>query len=164
MFTQIDEYMKKSRDERRAHLKLEEPCIEIGGCSSVQYRGLLAHSLMTTIPTRQRIFVCHACNKAGCSNPRHLYWGTPMDNHLDQVEAGTFKSFPRSLEKMQKQGQTLGQTFGKLNGGKNALTADQLTNIKAVIDAIPKKWGWVAEAAKQLDVSHTQVRRYVKML
>jgi hypothetical protein len=24
--------------------------------------------------------LCHACNNAKCSNPRHLYWGTDREN------------------------------------------------------------------------------------
>lgn len=94
MFIDIEEYIKKSREERRAHLKLDEDCILIGGHSSTVYKGLLAHSLGTTIPTRckPRLLLCHACNVSGCSNPNHLYWGRDIDNHLDQVENGTYKT------------------------------------------------------------------------
>lgn len=101
MFTPIDEYMLKSREERRAHLKLDEACVLIGGYDSREYRGLLAHVLGTTIPTGNRaIALCHACNVGGCSNPNHLYWGTRKDNHIDAVEAGIYQSqFARAQAK-----------------------------------------------------------------
>src|ERR1700761_834539 len=90
MFQKIDEYMQKSREERRAHLRLDEECIKIGGYDSREYRGLLAHFLKTEIPTKKKVFLCHACNYHWCSNPNHLYWGTPADNYLDAQECGTF--------------------------------------------------------------------------
>lgn len=166
MFEDIANYMMKSREERRAHLQLDDMCMEIGGASSVQYRGLLAHHLRTTIPSNKigRVYLCHACNNCRCSNPKHLYWGTPQDNHLDQVQAGTFKAFPQSKKQLKRRGQQLGLEYGKLNGGKNALTSQQLHDIKVVLDSIPKKWGWINEAATALDVTHTQVRRYIKKL
>lgn len=164
MFELIEKYMMKSREERRSHLNLDQPCIKIGGCSSVAYKGLLAHSLKTTIPTRQQIFLCHACNDAGCSNIQHLYWGTPKDNHLDQVLAGTFKAFPRSKEKRIEMGKQLGTKFGKINGGRNILTEKEIKEIKIKLDSIPKKYGWIAKASRLLGVSHTQIRRYIKMI
>lgn len=99
MFTPIDEYMLKTREERRAHLVLDEPCDLIGGYDSREYRGLLAHHLKTTIPTKSkpRVDLCHACNAAGCSNPRHLYWGTRSDNTQDMKEAGTWKSYAEKV-------------------------------------------------------------------
>lgn len=87
-FENINEYMLRSREERRAHLKLEENCICIGG-SSRNFRGLLAHHLKTTIPSGFKVYACHACNNGGCSNPNHLYWGSNTDNNLDRVAAGT---------------------------------------------------------------------------
>lgn len=85
------EYIEKSREERRTHLRLEESCCERGG-NSTNHRGVLAEYLGTTIP-KGRILLCHACNNSKCSNPRHLYWGTDLDNLvLDKVQAGTFKN------------------------------------------------------------------------
>lgn len=84
-FTPISEYMMKSRDERRAHLYLSEPCIEIGG-GSQQFRGLLAHYIGTTISTKREAVLCHACHNGECSNVKHLYWGTPRDNTIDMIE------------------------------------------------------------------------------
>lgn len=88
-FTPIHKHMRKSREERRKHLRLGHPCIEIGGTSK-QFRGLLAHFLRTTIPktkTQRNWHLCHGCHNSKCSNPVHLYWGTCRDNRLDYLEA-----------------------------------------------------------------------------
>lgn len=74
--------MLKSGDERRAHLKLDESCIEIGGHSS-EYRGLLCFALKTTMPRSMKIHLCHACHNGNCANTNHLYWGTPSENRID---------------------------------------------------------------------------------
>ena len=66
MFTKIEDYILKNREDRRSHLKLDEDCIEIGGYDSREYRGLLAHFLKTTIPTYRKIILCHACNNHNC--------------------------------------------------------------------------------------------------
>lgn len=84
---QIDEYIKLPKAERQAHLKLDESCIERGGPAkgglSSYCKGLMAHILGTTIPSGNKIHVCHACNNSKCSNPNHLYWGTASENYLD---------------------------------------------------------------------------------
>jgi len=100
MHTDIREYIKLDRSTRREHLDLNDVCIEIGG-SSRDFRSHLAHSLMTTIPVGCRvIYLCHACNNDKCSNIKHLYWGTPKDNHIDLVESGRYKSLSqRTKEK-----------------------------------------------------------------
>ena len=74
----IKEFIKCSKEGRRAHLQLEEQCCERGG-NSTNHKGVLAQYLDTTIPSG-RILLCHACNNEKCSNPRHLYWGTDKEN------------------------------------------------------------------------------------
>lgn len=95
----IYDYIKLSRDDRRIHLLLEEPCIERGG-NSTNFKGLLAHCLGTTIPTG-RILLCHACDNHKCSNPNHLYWGTDFDNTVvDGKLFGSYKTpWDRQIEK-----------------------------------------------------------------
>lgn len=86
----LTEFIKKDRDERRAHLDLSESCIERGG-NSTNHRGVLAEFLNTDFPSG-RILLCHACHNGKCSNPKHLYWGTDHDNHIDAKENGSYKS------------------------------------------------------------------------
>jgi len=91
--------MLKTQEERQRHLNLSEECIEIGG-NSPRFRGLLAHHLKTTIPTGMKINLCHACNNAKCSNPKHLYWGTAGENMSDRMKIGNWKSpFDAMVEK-----------------------------------------------------------------
>ena len=101
MLKTITEYMLLSRDDRRNHLKLDTPCDERGLVYSYHLTGLLAYFLGTTIPKKgDNAIVCHGCNNAKCSNPNHLYWGSYMDNHYDQVENGTWESpFARAKKK-----------------------------------------------------------------
>ena len=166
IFQDINEYMKLSREDRRRHLILEESCIEIGGLSQF-YRGLLAHYLGTTIGDIS-VYVCHACNNPKCSNPRHLYWGNPKDNVTDQKEAGTWKSGYQKLvdkygfeqtRKMLAERASLG---GKSGGGHNALKESDLIKWKKSIEEVDiNQRGWIAKLAKQMNCSHTQVRRMI---
>ena len=87
IFEDIQTYMTRSQDERRAHLDLSQPCVEIGGTSQ-QFRGLLAHFLGTTISTTRGAVLCHACHNGKCSNVQHLYWGTYSENLVDAYANG----------------------------------------------------------------------------
>ncbi len=170
MFNDINSYMEKSRQERRNHLKLQDKCIEIGG-GSKEFKGLLAHYLCTTIPQGRSIQLCHACHNGKCSNVLHLYWGSPRDNHLDQVENNSYQSLTTRTK--EKYGQEKYDAFikahlnkARLQRGnpKNKLSPDRLDEIKDIILSFPIKHGYIGKIAKTLNVSHTQVRRYIKML
>jgi hypothetical protein len=101
----IEDYIQKPKSERQAHLRLEEPCIERGGFSSY-CKGLLAHVLDTTIPSGKKIHVCHACHNGPCSNPNHLYWGTPSENRRDFVESGRPVNRTATGENLRRMGNT----------------------------------------------------------
>lgn len=86
-----EEYIKKTLEERQFHLDLSLSCDERGGFSSY-FKGLMAHYLDTTVPSGMRILICHACHNAKCSNPKHLYFGTPKENVADMKAAGNFSN------------------------------------------------------------------------
>lgn len=166
-FIDIKEYMQSSREQRRSHLVLEEPCIEIGGDSRI-FRGLLAHFLGTTIGGRT-CYVCHACNNPRCSNPKHLYWGSPTDNVIDQKESGTWKSgYTKMIEKhgteltkeiMRKRA----SSGGKSGGGHNALDDEAIIKWKVALKDINLlELGFVGKLSKKMECSHTHVRRILK--
>lgn len=175
MFEPIEEYIKKSREERKSHLDRMQPCIEIGGDSRI-FRGLLAHFLKTTISENKRgevriALVCHDCNNPKCSNPYHLYWGTHADNTKDQIERGTYLSIPERTKR--KYGESLYKELlrsnaskgGKANKGvrKKSLDDSQLEKWKLVLEEVDTcKYGWIAEVSEKMECSHTQVRRTVK--
>lgn len=165
-FIDINAYMTQSRDSRRSHLNLDEECIEIGGDSRL-FRGLLAHFLGTTIGNH-KIYVCHACYNEKCSNPKHLYWGTPSDNVKDTKESGRWKSPHQSmiekygLDEVRKRQKEYGSLGGKAGGGHNALDEDDILEWKKSIDQIDTRhFGWIAKLSKQMNCSHTHVRRIV---
>ena len=109
----ILDYMQLSYDERTSHLQLNTECREIGG-NSTAFKGLLSHELGVTIPSSSKILLCHKCHNGKCSNPKHLYYGTPKENIQDQIENGTFVSVWERL--IQKRGY---EEACKLNGKGN---------------------------------------------
>lgn len=116
----IAEFIKLSRDERRAHLNLLSGCCERGG-NSTNHKGVLAQYLNTTIPSG-RILLCHACNNEKCSNPTHLYWGTDYDNLIiDGTLFDTHKSpWERLVEKYgYDEACNLNRHLGNTNGAGN---------------------------------------------
>jgi hypothetical protein len=137
----ITEFITRGREERRAHLNLEELCCERGG-NSTNHKGVLAQYLDTTIPSG-RILLCHACNNSKCSNPKHLYWGTDYDNIIiDGTNFGTHKNpFERrvekyGLEKARAMNSRVGNTYGTGNKGK----VKSEEHKAKIAEAIRAKW------------------------
>ena len=162
----IEEYIELSRKERRAHLKLDEECVERGGYSK-EFRGLLAYHLDTSIPRGSKILLCHACNNGGCSNPNHLYWGTPTDNHVDQKESGTY--LPLNERMKAKYGEEeykkmlSNRTKGRKYESKLKYSQQKIdSNKEAIRRHHPTGWGWIGRCANELGISSAQVRRFVK--
>ena len=172
MFINILDYIQKPKDQRQHHIDLNEPCIKIGGRSSSEYRGLLAHYLHTTIPTGKKVVLCHACNYHWCSNPKHMYWGTQKENVHDAIIAGTHSSF------WERQVKKYGYEEARNRASKRSIkawvnrdhkdafktknSADEIQRRRDVIMSCNvTKLGWVNEASKKLNISHTSVKKFV---
>ena len=139
----INEFIKLPREDRRAHLNLEELCCERGG-NSTNHKGVLAQYLDTTIPSG-RILLCHACNNSKCSNPRHLYWGTDYDNIIiDGKEFGTHKNpFERRVEKYgleKARAMNSKVMVGNKNGSGNKGKPKSEDQKRKISEAIKAKW------------------------
>jgi hypothetical protein len=139
----VTEFITRSREERRQHLVLEEPCCERGG-NSTNHKGVLAQYLDTTIPSG-RILLCHACNNGKCSNPRHLYWGTDHDNIvIDGKDFGTHRSpFERIVEKYGYEeacNMNSRRMANNTNGSGNRGKTKSEEHKKKIAEAIKKKY------------------------
>lgn len=169
VFVDITEYMQKSREERRAHLVLDDACIMLGG-TSYQFRGLLAHHLKTTLPsTGTRISVCHACNQGGCSNVQHLYWGTDRDNHLDEVSAGRYKTFhEKIINKLGPEGAKqhyVAAAKHRRSFGNRFTVPVSYEHYRESFQAVDRtQRGWKAKLARELNISCTHVTRIQRQL
>jgi hypothetical protein len=122
----IEEHMLLSKQERQHHLKLDEACIEKGGCS-IDFRGLLAYILDTTIPWKNGIQLCHACHNGKCSNPYHLYWGTNAENNQDAIANGKKSIWQCTVEKY---GEEAARRMNKQNGIKQAIVKAEQARVK----------------------------------
>lgn len=125
----ITEYMLLPLEERQSHLDLSSPCSEIGGNSSIEFRGLLAYHLGTTIPSGQgrKIQLCHACGNDKCSSVKHLYWGTPKENHIDAVKHGTYSTI------VERTARKYGDDFVRENAKKAARASVEARRAKKLI-------------------------------
>ena len=137
----INEFILLSREDRRAHLNLEELCCERGG-NSTNHKGVLAQYLDTTIPSG-RILLCHACNNSKCSNPKHLYWGTDYDNIIiDGTNFQTHKSpWDRRVEKYgYEKASAMNSRVSNTNGAGNKGKPKTEEHKRKIAEAIKRKY------------------------
>jgi hypothetical protein len=114
---EILQYIGLPKTERQLHIDLTESCIERGG-NSFQFKGLLAYYLDTKIPKGNKIHLCHACHNGNCSNPKHLYWGTPKENNEDAVQNGKKTIWEYMVEKY---GEEAAREIQRHKGNKNGV-------------------------------------------
>lgn len=64
------------------------------GRVSIKSKWLKAHRVSYEINKGEiplGLCVCHTCNNRECTNPNHLYVGTPLDNNNDTIKSGRRK-------------------------------------------------------------------------
>jgi hypothetical protein len=168
-FISIDAYILLSREERRKHLILNDQCIEIGG-DSRNFKGLLSYHLCTTMG-HGNIFLCHACNNEKCSNPNHLYWGTPKDNTQDYMKTEKYKSvYQHCIDKygIEETKKICKKAAANANKSKRKSKIDHFTDEtkrlweQAIKNIDVMKFGWVSLFAKRFHISTTHVRRIMR--
>ena len=94
------------------------------------------------------------------------YISGKTDNHIDQVECGSWSS-PRErtikkygLEEANKIHKRIASLGGKSGGGKNKLSKEQIQKYKeSILECEFPKRGWKSRAARKMNVSHTQIKR-----
>jgi hypothetical protein len=167
----LKDYMGLPLTDRQSHLDLSESCVEIGA-QSKQNRALLAMYLNTTCHAlgKKTGYLCHACHNGGCSNVKHLYWGTAKENTKDLYDDKPDHAKNIALLKKQKYGEDYFKKLGAKGklGWKTNTPASKLTEheVKRRLDLIAEAnidlnaWGWVAKVADLWGMSHTQVRRF----
>lgn len=166
---QILEYMTLSRVLRREHLVLDSACIEIGG-GSIEFKGLLAYHLGTTIPTKlgHRVQLCHACGNGNCSNVNHLYWGSARDNVQDMIEHGTYKSInQRTKEKYGDDAeQKLLETARKASKiARKKKPVEHWEKFRPFFNGVDfSQAGWAYDLQEKIGYSATHIRRIAKKL
>lgn len=139
----IEKYIKLPIVERQKHLNLDEKCLERGGMSTY-FKGMMAHILNTTIPAGMKILVCHACGNSKCSNPSHLYFGTPKENINDACNHGTFKNpWQAKVDKYgaEKALQMTREQQKRVCGKNTIYITDGISNKRIdPLDTIPINW------------------------
>jgi hypothetical protein len=158
-------YIEKSREERKSHIDLSDPCLEVG-CDSQESRALMCLVLNVSAPKAIKVHLCHACNNPACSNPKHLYWGTPSDNSRDAHEANPDMSKRGAKTRMANDPDVfkkLGKAGGLIGGPLSAMPEEEVAErLYLVRHHNPHKWGFNKLAGEIWGITPQVASRFYK--
>lgn len=163
----LREYMELPSKERKRHLDLSKPCVEMGADSRC-CRALLGMFLETTCEGLGMGIglLCHACGNAKCNNPEHLYWGTSSENCLDKFEHNPGLGKDIFDKKIQKYGEDFPKRvcqFRKKVPHPNKLSQDEVQRrLQLISDINLNVYGWVGKVSKRLNISNASATKFIQ--
>lgn len=106
--------------------------------------------------------VCHKCDNKECSNPEHLYLGTPKDNSNDVFDRGIKKT---ARVKETKYGHTKGKLFTSQEAsGENNIKAilnwEQVREIRRRKE-LGLKYGELKKMAEEFGIKYITIQKIV---
>lgn len=158
-------YIEKSREERKSHIDLSDPCLEVG-CDSQESRALMCLVLNVSAPKAVKVHLCHACNNPACSNPKHLYWGTPSDNTKDMYQADpklAFRVRDAILAKNPNHYKEMAKLGGVKGGQASALKPEEVAErLYLIRHHNHRQWGFNTLAGKIWGITPQVASRFYK--
>lgn len=131
----LTEYLQKSRDERTSHVNLSTPCVVDEEAPSSNKRAQGKRALLEKLSleddvenwVKGKVHVCHLCERHSangwCSNPLHLYLGTPRENKLDTPQEVRVEAAKRAAEAAHQEKNEEGKSVNAVKRGKKGAKA-----------------------------------------
>jgi hypothetical protein len=166
------DFLKKTLNERQAHINLSDPCVlhPIGGrvlkMAPLRQQHMDNHGITLEKDLgnlSSHCHVCHLCPNPECRNYYHTYLGTPSENFSDRILEGSYRGIGESynngyfeIKITEKDQIPTGYTKGRLpatskkvsttrkqNGIKNATNGVINIQVKTALgEVLPEGFEW----------------------